>query len=367
MNTPVLDILTSGSGKHQTPLTYVWQTIMGNDLKYKFLKQLTGSQIRPDSEVLETDVFSYNYADCTLEHEFTLREEQYNQSKNQLSPNLLSGGSDTLQLQLYTFPELADHINMNILVNNVWSFIPITTSRSLTGHSHHACMLLLNHVEKRVYFFDPNGSSHILCETNKSVKGSLDLAFAGYFGQFQNEYMLEYKYVSHIEWCGTMPSLNDSAANREKYDKGNCLIWCILFAHWLVEFKTTPKETYQVFSDYTPTDRIYMIYNYSIALFEYGKKWGIVTKQHIDQWWAYIAKNKSDYTPAAEGQSRGGFRPVFDINYLQELSKMGNNAILEEVLRSLLKKDRISNIDYLKNVIGTGDAELVQQVLIDMT
>lgn len=136
----------------------------------------------------------------------------------------------------------------------------------------------------------------------------------------------------------------------------------------LVEFKSKPEEVYRTLSEYSDTDRIFMIYNYSVALFEYGKKWGIVTDRHTSMWQKYIDE-KLDH-PARDpvrDPARNIGVPVFDMSYLQTLAGFEDTGILEETLRTLLKTSQVKNIDYLKSVISTGDAELVQQVLIDIT
>jgi hypothetical protein len=92
--------------------------------------------------------------------------------------------------------------------------------------SAHACLVIFNHLTKKVYYMDPNATWTHLDHNNRETSQYIDMMFSQYFAD------TDYEYVWASAW--RTPKSIQEFPGRKSYDRGNCATLSLIFAHLLM-------------------------------------------------------------------------------------------------------------------------------------
>lgn len=219
------------------------------------------------NEIMYTN-FSYNYETCMFNELYSIPEERFNTSTLGINTH-----DSCIILSIYDVREL---IRKNI--KNKYIFVPLIVNNSTKFNYNdkeelHATMLIIDLVNTKVYYMDPNGFGDVLLNSEelKGNKGSysrftLDELFLNY----TMEILPEYEYVPMNEWLMSISghSLQNSNEIRVEYDRGNCLTITVLFAQCLYCSNFDLLTLYQFYDTLDPAIRANLIYSYTCGIYK---------------------------------------------------------------------------------------------------
>lgn len=103
---------------------------------------------------------------------------------------------------------------------------PVILKEYRAADSLHACVVLFNHLTRKVYYMDPNATWTYLDGNRREMSQYIDALLSEYFRN------TEYEYVWASAW--RQPRDLQRFPGRREWDRGNCLTLSIMITHLLI-------------------------------------------------------------------------------------------------------------------------------------
>ena len=166
---------------------------------------------------------------------------------------MVSSTQEGISVSLPSLEVLKDHIKQNKKHNFIFISILLHDHINQKTNPTHVGCLIIDNKEKKIYCFDPNGTTDTFSNKKNQnyFPNSLDYVFINYFSD------LDYDYIPSTE-------LTDGKQINEIYylpfDKGTCVSWTILFGFLVKKLELCPKDLYKTLSGLNKEQRGDLIY-----------------------------------------------------------------------------------------------------------
>jgi len=162
---------------------------------------------------------------------------------------------------------LADCVALNVdeaASHSPYTFWGVVLGRDVEdiyteGRSLHKCMIMFNHLTRKIYYFDPNATwSYLTGE--EQISQYVDYALSQYF-----EGVCDYEYVWSSAW--RPPDTVQRIPNKREWDRGNCQTLCVILVDLITRSGyIDASEAYRDLLSMTSRDEF--VYNYTCMLYE---------------------------------------------------------------------------------------------------
>lgn len=149
--------------------------------------------------------------------------------------------------------------------NTRFIFLPLNYMTE-SKESGHIASLVFDNQTKKVYMVDSNGKSTYFDQLlGQPMNQYVEYMILNYINEI-NKMDFSYQYVFASEWNSNHFYMNKHFKN-DYIGVGHCLILTLMISHIMTQFNMTPKDTFELLSQLSDEEILFLIKEYGLGLF----------------------------------------------------------------------------------------------------